>query len=187
MDDLGALLPTGADHRDLQRLLAGTRGPHVTLPLDERGEGGQALDADRGQQVLLIALQAGSAGALRHDPPVELLALEHRLLGKLCPIGPYVGLQPPPGRRLNAIMYVTLYVTDQDRALDFCTRQLELEKRIDCPNPDGCFLAVGVPGGPVEIVLWSHAAAAGQPAGALPDTTPGPVFLKSDDLGKADR
>ncbi|PBC67656.1 catechol 2,3-dioxygenase-like lactoylglutathione lyase family enzyme [Streptomyces sp. TLI_235] len=85
---------------------------------------------------------------------------------------------------LNTIMYVTLYVTDPDRALDFYTRQLGLEKRIDFPNPDGRFLTVGVPSSSVEIVLWPHAAAAGQPAGALPDTTPGPVFLESDDPWK---
>ncbi|WP_330329880.1 VOC family protein [Streptomyces sp. NBC_00536] len=83
---------------------------------------------------------------------------------------------------LTNIMYVTLYVTDQDRALSFYTEQLGLEKRIDYPGPDGRFLTVAVPGSPVELILWSHAAAAGQPAEVVPNTTPGPVILESDDL-----
>ncbi|MCX2180801.1 VOC family protein [Streptomyces sp. SKN60] len=81
---------------------------------------------------------------------------------------------------LTNIMYVTLYVTDQDRALRFYTEQLGLEKRIDYPNPAGRFLTVGVPGTPVELLLWSHPAAAGQPAER--GATPGPVILESDDL-----
>lgn len=81
---------------------------------------------------------------------------------------------------LTNIMYVTLYVTDQDRALRFYTEQLGLEKRIDFANPGGRFLTVGVPGTPVELLLWAHPAAAGQPA--EPGATPGPVILESDDL-----
>ncbi|MEV4416503.1 VOC family protein [Catellatospora sp. NPDC049609] len=46
---------------------------------------------------------------------------------------------------LTNIMYVTIYVTDQDRALKFYTEGLGLEKRIDFPGPDGRFLTVGVP------------------------------------------
>jgi catechol 2,3-dioxygenase-like lactoylglutathione lyase family enzyme len=83
---------------------------------------------------------------------------------------------------LTNVMYVTLYVTDQDRALAFYTEQLGLEKRIDYPGPDGRFLTVAVPGSALEFVLWPHAAAAGQPAGAQPGFAPGPVFIESDDL-----
>lgn len=83
---------------------------------------------------------------------------------------------------LTNVMYVTLYVTDQDRALRFYTEQLGLDKRIDFPNPGGRFLTVGVPGTPVEIILWAHPAAAGQPAEQVPGATPGPVILESDDL-----
>lgn len=85
---------------------------------------------------------------------------------------------------LTNIMYVTVYVTDQDRALKFYTEGLGLEKRIDFPGPDGRFLTVGVPGSPVQILLWSHAAAAGQPGGAGQSATPGPLILESDDLRK---
>ena len=80
------------------------------------------------------------------------------------------------------IFFVTVYVTDQDRALRFYTEQLGLEKQIDYPNPEGRFLAVGVPGDPLQIVLWPHAASAGQPTDAVPNTAPGPIFLESDDL-----
>src|SRR5918996_2262143 len=60
---------------------------------------------------------------------------------------------------LNNIMYVTLYVTDQDKALRFYTEGLGLEKRVDYPGPEGRFLTVGVANSPVEIILWQ-----GEPA-----------------------
>jgi catechol 2,3-dioxygenase-like lactoylglutathione lyase family enzyme len=85
---------------------------------------------------------------------------------------------------LANIMYVTIYVTDQDRALGFYTEGLGLEKRIDYRGPDGRFLTVGVPDSPVEIILWSHAAAAGQPGEAGRHAAPGPLILESDDLRK---
>ncbi|MED7926716.1 VOC family protein [Nonomuraea sp. LP-02] len=85
---------------------------------------------------------------------------------------------------LTTIMYVTIYVTDQDRALEFYAGGLGLEKRIDVTGPDGRFLTVGVPGSPVQILLWSHAAGAGQPGGADRDGAPGPLILESDDLRK---
>lgn len=85
---------------------------------------------------------------------------------------------------LTSIMYVTVYVTDQDRALRFYTEALGLEQRIDVTGPDGRFLTVGVPGSPVEIILWSHAAAAGQPAELEGRAAPGPIILESDDLRK---
>ncbi|ADD40688.1 VOC family protein [Stackebrandtia nassauensis] len=82
---------------------------------------------------------------------------------------------------LSDIMYVTVYVTDQDRALEFYTEGLGLEKGLDFSGPDGRFLTVGVPGGSVQVILWSHAAAAGQPGEV---GVPGPVILESDDLRK---
>ncbi|MEO6081764.1 MAG: VOC family protein [Umezawaea sp.] len=83
---------------------------------------------------------------------------------------------------LTNIMYVTVYVTDQDRALGFYTDGLGLEKRIDFSGPDGRFLAVGVPDSPLQIILWSHAAAAGQPGDEGRQAAPGPLILESDDL-----
>ncbi|MEV6976729.1 VOC family protein [Kitasatospora sp. NPDC093806] len=83
---------------------------------------------------------------------------------------------------LTKVMYVTVYVTDQDRALRFYTEQLGLEKRIDYPGPDGRFLTVGAHGHPFEIILWPHAASAGRPGEVA--GTPGPIILESDDLKK---
>lgn len=85
---------------------------------------------------------------------------------------------------LTTIMYATIYVTDQDRALEFYTEGLGLEKRIDFSGPDGRFLTVGVPDSPVQILLWSHAAAAGQPGDVNREGAPGPLILESDDLRK---
>ncbi len=85
---------------------------------------------------------------------------------------------------LTDVMYVTINVTDQDRALRFYTDQLGLEKRVDHPGPDGRFLTVAVPGSALELVLWPRAAAAGQRAAEEPGTALGTVFLESDDLRK---
>ncbi|MFD7549769.1 VOC family protein [Streptomyces sp. NPDC059578] len=85
---------------------------------------------------------------------------------------------------LTNLMYVTVYVTDQDRALEFYTEGLGLEKRVDFPGPDGRFLTVSVPDSPVQIILWSHAAAAGQPGDLGPQASPGPLVLESDDVRK---
>ncbi|MFC9502011.1 VOC family protein [Streptomyces sp. NPDC057002] len=85
---------------------------------------------------------------------------------------------------LTNIMYATIYVTDQDRALKFYTQGLGLEKRLDFPGPDGRFLTVGVPDSPVQIILWPQAAAAGQRADAGRHAAPGLLILESDDLRK---
>lgn len=85
---------------------------------------------------------------------------------------------------LTNILYTTIYVTDQDRALTFYTEALGMEKRIDVTGPDGRFLTVGVPGSPVEMILWSHAPSAGQPVVAAAEVAPGPLILEFDDLKK---
>ncbi|MEQ4723190.1 VOC family protein [Nonomuraea sp. B19D2] len=85
---------------------------------------------------------------------------------------------------LTNIMYVTVYVTDQDRALKFYTEGLGLEKRVDFAGRESRWLTVGVAGSPVEIVLWSHAPAAGQPVEQRLGVDPGPLILESDDLRK---
>ncbi|GAA2651397.1 MULTISPECIES: VOC family protein [Nonomuraea] len=85
---------------------------------------------------------------------------------------------------LTNLMYVTVHVTDQDRALKFYTEGLGLEKRVDYPGPEGRFLTVGVAGSPVQILLWSHAQAEGQPVEKRPDAAAGALILESDDLRK---
>jgi len=48
---------------------------------------------------------------------------------------------------LEKVFYTSVLVSDQDRALDFYTNVLGLEKRVENPTPDGPrFLTVGVEG-----------------------------------------
>ncbi|MFD0683884.1 VOC family protein [Actinomadura fibrosa] len=83
---------------------------------------------------------------------------------------------------INGIMFVTVHVTDQDRALEFYTGALGLEKQIDYSGPDGRFLAVGVPDHPVRIILWPDEKAAGSPDEAGGSAAPGVLVLESGDL-----
>jgi predicted enzyme related to lactoylglutathione lyase len=56
---------------------------------------------------------------------------------------------------LDRIVYTTVLVSDQDKALDFYTNVLGLEQRIDNPTPDGPrFLTVAVEGQDFQLVLW---------------------------------
>jgi catechol 2,3-dioxygenase-like lactoylglutathione lyase family enzyme len=56
---------------------------------------------------------------------------------------------------LKQVVYVALFVSGQDKALDFYTNAIGLEKRGDYPRPDGPrFLTVGVKGQDFELVLW---------------------------------
>lgn len=84
---------------------------------------------------------------------------------------------------LTNVMYTTLYVTDQDKALSFYVDALGMEKRTDYPGPDGRFLTVGVPESPVEIILWQSDSPSIQAVDGLePGVVPGPVILESPDL-----
>jgi catechol 2,3-dioxygenase-like lactoylglutathione lyase family enzyme len=89
---------------------------------------------------------------------------------------------------LKSMMYMTVYVSDQDRALEFYTGGLGLRKRIDAQGPGGRFLTVAPGDEPVEILLWPTAAApqgstTGPVAGPVRSgVAPGSVFLESDDL-----
>src|SRR5262245_54936671 len=60
------------------------------------------------------------------------------------------------GRKmLEKLVYVSVFVKDQQRALDFYTNLLGFEKRVDVPYPDGTrFLTVGLKGQEFELVLW---------------------------------
>lgn len=61
---------------------------------------------------------------------------------------------------LEKIVYTTVFVSDQDRALDFYTNTLGFRKRADNPTADGPtpdsprFLAVGVQDQDFLLVLW---------------------------------
>jgi predicted enzyme related to lactoylglutathione lyase len=65
---------------------------------------------------------------------------------------------------LEKVFYTTVFVTDQDRALDFYTNVLGFEKRGDNPTPEGPrFLAVGLKGQDFQLVLWPGTPGQGQP------------------------
>ena len=56
---------------------------------------------------------------------------------------------------LEKVFYTSVLVSDQDKALDFYTNVVGLEKRVDSPTPAGPrFLTVGVNGQDFELVLW---------------------------------
>jgi catechol 2,3-dioxygenase-like lactoylglutathione lyase family enzyme len=62
---------------------------------------------------------------------------------------------PEAQQMLDQIVYTAVFVTDQERALDFYTNVLGLEQRVDNPTPDGLrFLTVGVRGQDFQLVLW---------------------------------
>ena len=69
---------------------------------------------------------------------------------------------------LKKVVYVAVLVSDQDKALDFYTNVIGLEKRGDYPTPTGPrFLTVGVKGQDFELVLWPGTPARGEAGSAV--------------------
>lgn len=64
---------------------------------------------------------------------------------------------------LEKVVYVSVFVKDQDKALDFYTNVLGFEKRVENPTPDGRFLTVGLKGQDFELVLWPGTSGHGHP------------------------
>jgi catechol 2,3-dioxygenase-like lactoylglutathione lyase family enzyme len=65
---------------------------------------------------------------------------------------------------LKKVAYVSVFVNDQDKALDFYTTVLGFEQRVDNPTKGGPrFLTVGVEGQDFELVLWPGTPGQGQP------------------------
>ncbi|HEY3201643.1 MAG TPA: VOC family protein [Actinomycetes bacterium] len=86
---------------------------------------------------------------------------------------------------LKNLMFATIYVSDQDRALAFYTDNLGLEKGADNPTPEGRFLTVAPADKSVQILLWPGDP--GQPSPAVDVAKPGmagAIFLEADDLRK---
>jgi catechol 2,3-dioxygenase-like lactoylglutathione lyase family enzyme len=76
------------------------------------------------------------------------------------------------------VMYTTLFVRDQDKALAFYTEHFGFVKRADHPGPEGRFLTMGFEGQDSEVLLWPGTQGQGD-AAAYPV---GPLFIESDDL-----
>ena len=85
---------------------------------------------------------------------------------------------------LTNLMFATIYVSDQDRALAFYTDGLGLEKGADNPTPEGRFLTVASADKSVQIVLWPGKPGQPGPAvdAAVPGIMAGAIFLETDDL-----
>jgi predicted enzyme related to lactoylglutathione lyase len=82
------------------------------------------------------------------------------------------------------IMYMTLFVSDQDKALDFYTQMFGFEKRADFTGREGRFLTITLGEGP-EVLLWPGTAGqANDVPGAPPISIPGTLIIESDDLRK---
>jgi catechol 2,3-dioxygenase-like lactoylglutathione lyase family enzyme len=79
-----------------------------------------------------------------------------------------------PERRtivLTGVRYVTVFVSDQDRALEFYTNGLGFEKRVDNPAPGGeRFLGVGLEGQEFLLILWPGTPGKARGTGPNPGT-----------------
>jgi predicted enzyme related to lactoylglutathione lyase len=83
---------------------------------------------------------------------------------------------------LEKVFYTSVLVTDQDKALDFYTNVLGLEKRVENPTPDGPrFLTVGVKGDDFQLVLWPGTPGRAEPAMGRP---PASITIETDDCRK---
>jgi predicted enzyme related to lactoylglutathione lyase len=84
---------------------------------------------------------------------------------------------------LAKVVYVSQFVTDQGKALDFYAGVLGFEKRADNPTPDGPrFLSVGLPGQDFQLVLWPGTPGRAQPAlGRVPAA----CTIETPDIRKA--
>src|SRR4051812_42712543 len=84
---------------------------------------------------------------------------------------------------LEKVFYTSVLVTDQDKALDFYTNVLGLEKRVENPTPDGPrFLTVGVKGDGFQLVLWPGKPGQAQPAMGRP---PASITIETDDIRRS--
>jgi predicted enzyme related to lactoylglutathione lyase len=84
---------------------------------------------------------------------------------------------------LKSVFYTAVYISDQDRALDFYTNVLGLEQRVDNPTPDGPrFLTVGVNGQDFQLVLWPGIPGQGQP---VQGRVPASVTIETSDIPEA--
>jgi catechol 2,3-dioxygenase-like lactoylglutathione lyase family enzyme len=78
------------------------------------------------------------------------------------------------------VMYTTLFVRDQSKALEFYTENFGFVKRSDFAGPEGRFLTMGFEGQDIEVVLWP-----GTPGqGDASSPAPGPLIIESNDLRK---
>ncbi|HXD58682.1 MAG TPA: VOC family protein [Thermoleophilaceae bacterium] len=85
---------------------------------------------------------------------------------------------------LEKILYTSLLVSDQDRALDFYTNVLGFDLAVDAPTTEGeaRFIAVGVNGQDFQLILWPGTPGQAQPAQGR---VPASYTIETDDCRKA--
>jgi catechol 2,3-dioxygenase-like lactoylglutathione lyase family enzyme len=84
---------------------------------------------------------------------------------------------------LERVVYASVFVSDQDRALDFYTDVLGFEPGFDNPTPDGPrFLTVALAGQDFQLLLWPGTPGHAQP---LQSHTPGAYTIETGDCRKA--
>ena len=84
---------------------------------------------------------------------------------------------------LERLVYTSVFVSDQDRALDFYTNVLGLEQRADNPTPNGPrFVTVGVDGQDFQLVLWPGTPGQGQ---AIDGRVPAAYTIETRDCREA--
>ncbi len=81
------------------------------------------------------------------------------------------------------IVYTTVFVSDQDKALDYYTNVLGLEKKGENPTPSGPrFLSVGIGDQDFQLLLWPGTPGQGQPIG---DRIPAAYTIETPDIRTA--
>jgi predicted enzyme related to lactoylglutathione lyase len=81
---------------------------------------------------------------------------------------------------LEKILYTSLFVSDQDRALDFYTNVVGLELGVDSPTPGGPrFISVGVDGQDFQLILWPGTPGEAQPTQGR---VPAQYTIATDDI-----
>jgi len=76
-------------------------------------------------------------------------------------------------------MYTTLFVSDQEKALDFYTNSFGFQKRIDYKGPEGRFLTIALKDQGPEVLLWLGNAGRAEATHVV-----GSLCIESDDLGR---
>src|SRR4051794_35014489 len=84
----------------------------------------------------------------------------------------------------SRLLYVTLFVADQERALAFYTETFGFERRADYPGPEGRFLTMALQGAGPEVLLWPGVAGRAETTGLPHISVPGTLIIESDDLAK---
>ena len=80
---------------------------------------------------------------------------------------------------LKQVLYVTLFVRDQEKSLDFYINTLGFEKREENPAGRVKFVTVGLKGQDLQVVLWPGTPGKADPtAGPIPGT----CILDTSDL-----